>query len=430
MKFKDFGDFLQWEWRSHDTIDVKRCYIDIAQDLVAGILLSQLIYYHLPSKETRRPHKLTVERDGHWWLAKTRDEWWDECRLTPKQVDRAAALLEARGVVETRNYRLDNKKTKHFRVCWNVFLEELEKLPDTLPEKYRTRTRSFLLGDSGETPDSSRSSLLGDSGAVLPNRELDELPNRELDPYIHKSIFLKEGDSLETKTAAEPKGKRQRSPKIVPPPPFDPSEPDDDDLGEPTDEAIAVPDLEPEYLHPTQKTERRFKQQDLLPGQLSKKPNDWDRGYVEWVIANHLKHVDPYKSKPQIDYLDGCMYLNKGKYSEEAREYRIGLWQKYQAFLADKAEKEAMKASTPAPDQTSPFLQAEQEEKSRRRDSEVGRSYRVSTLRAKFVMSNGKESRSVIAQCREEGIALEEILTTDKHWAIAEKLGIRRTGVC
>lgn len=45
------NNFLLWEMRSRDCIKVKRCYIDVAQDLEAGVLLSQIIYWHLPDKE-------------------------------------------------------------------------------------------------------------------------------------------------------------------------------------------------------------------------------------------------------------------------------------------------------------------------------------------------------------------------------------------
>jgi len=77
------NQFLLWEMRSRDCIEVKRCYIDIAKDLESGVLLSQIVYWHLPDKEGQQ--KLTVKRDSYWWLAKAREDWWAECRLTPKQ---------------------------------------------------------------------------------------------------------------------------------------------------------------------------------------------------------------------------------------------------------------------------------------------------------------------------------------------------------
>ena len=120
-------EFLAWEQASRDTIDVKRCYIDLAgEDLVAGILLSQIVYWHLPGRDGG--DKLVIEKGGERWLAKGRGDWWDECRISPKQFDRASALLERLGLIETGVRRFRGSPTKHIRLCWDVFLRELALL--------------------------------------------------------------------------------------------------------------------------------------------------------------------------------------------------------------------------------------------------------------------------------------------------------------
>ncbi len=116
----EFERFLLWERSSRDTIEVKRVYIDMAGDLVAGIVLSQIIYWHLPSRDGRT--RLRVKRDGHLWLAKGRADWWDECRVSPKQADRALALLAERGLVEVRLFRFAGAPTKHVRIVPDAFL--------------------------------------------------------------------------------------------------------------------------------------------------------------------------------------------------------------------------------------------------------------------------------------------------------------------
>ena len=73
-----FEQFLLWERASRDTLEVKRTYIDMAGDLVAGVVLSQIVYWHLPSREGKA--RLQVEREGVLWLAKSRTDWWDEWR--------------------------------------------------------------------------------------------------------------------------------------------------------------------------------------------------------------------------------------------------------------------------------------------------------------------------------------------------------------
>ena len=84
-----FSGFLQWERATRDTIDVKCVYIDVAQgDLAAGILLSQIVYWYLPSKRDDRT-KLRVKKQGDLWIAKGREGWHDETRITPRMFDRA-----------------------------------------------------------------------------------------------------------------------------------------------------------------------------------------------------------------------------------------------------------------------------------------------------------------------------------------------------
>jgi len=60
-------------------------YIDIAEDIIAGLLLSQIVYWYLPSKQDGKP-KLRVKKDGEYWLAKNRvTTGGDECRIKPRQ---------------------------------------------------------------------------------------------------------------------------------------------------------------------------------------------------------------------------------------------------------------------------------------------------------------------------------------------------------
>ncbi len=120
-----FEEFLRWEEVDQDAIKVKRIYIDIAGDLVAGILLSQIIYWHLPSKRDGQT-KLRVKKDGKLWLAKGRDDWWDECRITPRQFDRAIGILVDKGIVEKERFRFGGSPTIHIRLVPEVVMQYIE----------------------------------------------------------------------------------------------------------------------------------------------------------------------------------------------------------------------------------------------------------------------------------------------------------------
>ncbi|WP_100904011.1 hypothetical protein [Nostoc flagelliforme] len=136
----DQNSFLAWESRSRDTIEVKRCYVDVAGgDLIAGILLSQIIYWHLPDHEGQS--RLRIERDGYKWLAKKRDDWWKECRITPRQFDLATKLLQSKNLIKTATYKFGNSPIKHIRIDWENFLNELQAVvqtPPNAPERIKT----------------------------------------------------------------------------------------------------------------------------------------------------------------------------------------------------------------------------------------------------------------------------------------------------
>lgn len=128
----DFKEFLLWEQASQDTIDVKKIYIDIAGDQLAGILLSQIMYWFLPSK--KGGSKLRVIKDGVEWLAKGRNDWWDECRFSPKQFDRASKILESKNIIEKKTYKFDGDPTIHIRVNFDVFIQEWNYILHNQPE--------------------------------------------------------------------------------------------------------------------------------------------------------------------------------------------------------------------------------------------------------------------------------------------------------
>jgi len=117
-------EFYHWESASRDTIDVKRIYIDIAGDLIAGILLSQIVFWHLPNKNGKS--KLRVTHDNKFWLAKTRCSWNDECRIGPRQYDKAIKILLDAKLVESKVFKFAGNPTVHVRLNEEVFLASLE----------------------------------------------------------------------------------------------------------------------------------------------------------------------------------------------------------------------------------------------------------------------------------------------------------------
>jgi len=116
-------NFLAREQAENDGFYTKKMYIDIANgDLLAGILLSQIVYWYLPSKDSTAT-KLRVVKDGELWLAKGRDDWWEECRITAYQFDRAIKVLCDIGIVEKKIFKFNGNPMIHVRIVPDKFLE-------------------------------------------------------------------------------------------------------------------------------------------------------------------------------------------------------------------------------------------------------------------------------------------------------------------
>jgi len=131
---KDWQEFFIQEQISGDSIDVKRIYLKMAGDIVAGVLLSQIVFWCLPTKEWRS--KLRVYRDGCLWVAKSRTGWEEEdgIPITPRQVDRALKILRDAGLVETVIHRFRGAPTIHIRLT-KKFLEEWHRMHKERVEK-------------------------------------------------------------------------------------------------------------------------------------------------------------------------------------------------------------------------------------------------------------------------------------------------------
>ncbi|MFC4455094.1 hypothetical protein [Deinococcus sonorensis] len=138
MSQQDFRDFVIWEATSRDTIDFKKIYVDMAGDLNAGLLLSQILYWHLPSKD--RDTKLRVEREGRLWLAKADKDWWGEVRLTAVQAAGARKILEDRGLILCRVWRFSGNTTTHISIDQDAFMASFSQML-AIPEETRNAGR-------------------------------------------------------------------------------------------------------------------------------------------------------------------------------------------------------------------------------------------------------------------------------------------------
>lgn len=132
----------------------QHAYIDIAGDLIAGTLLSQIMYWF--SLDKNKKSKIRIFKDGNYWLAKGREDWYEEIRISPKQYDTAVKKLKEKGLVETKLYKFNAVPTTHIRPVFT----EINSKADEWKKKIELEIES---GNDTDIPMSENS--------VLPNGE-------------------------------------------------------------------------------------------------------------------------------------------------------------------------------------------------------------------------------------------------------------------
>lgn len=187
--------FLTWEAATRDTIDFKKLYVDIADDLIAGVLLSQIVFWFLPNKHG--DSKLRVNKEGHQWLVRGRDDWWEECRIKPRQYDSAIKKLVGRGVIATSIFKFNGETKIHIRIVWEKFLDLQNTIlnpPETAHETPETLDTIGINESVNRDLHVNRESRIGESGItdrgialteiVTEISSLNECMNEDDDPDI------------------------------------------------------------------------------------------------------------------------------------------------------------------------------------------------------------------------------------------------------
>ncbi|HHB3507866.1 TPA: hypothetical protein ACORDH_005000 [Bacillus cereus] len=193
--FNNFQEFLMWERATTDTIDFKKVYVDVAdEDVVAGLLLSQIVYWHLPSKDTNIT-KLRIWKDKKLWLAKGRTDWWDEIRIGPRQFDRASKILVDQKIITKKVYKFNGDPMVHIHLHTDVFLKLLNKKVreeyDRQLQKEKEKQEEENKKNQGQQQYSFQESLLPQNplGApFLPNGENEITPGSIENSSFNESV--------------------------------------------------------------------------------------------------------------------------------------------------------------------------------------------------------------------------------------------------
>lgn len=112
-----------------------RDYVTLLDDdVMAALMLSQIVYWCLPSQKTGGP-KLQV-RKWHpavnhevFWLAKSHQHWKEECGFSRKQTLRCLKVLKEFGLIETHVYRFNGSPVVHVRLLMMEGRPVIQKAP-------------------------------------------------------------------------------------------------------------------------------------------------------------------------------------------------------------------------------------------------------------------------------------------------------------
>lgn len=122
---------------------IHHAYVDIAGDMVAGALLSQILYW-FGADRNGRP-RARIQKDGYLWIAKARGDWWEEIRITPKQYDRAAKILKEKNLIELRTMKFAGNPTTHIRIKSAELNHAIDNWKREQAQKHMERERQKLM---------------------------------------------------------------------------------------------------------------------------------------------------------------------------------------------------------------------------------------------------------------------------------------------
>lgn len=155
---------------------IYHAYVDISGDLIAGALLGQVLYWFSAGKDGRP--RARIVKENKLWIAKTRSDWWDEIRISPKQYDRAAKILKDKGFIEIKTFKFNGNPTTH--ICINaekvnIALEawKLEQVKPLLPNGEEGAAVGFNPLGNNDIPETANPNLPEGEAGNSPNGNND-----------------------------------------------------------------------------------------------------------------------------------------------------------------------------------------------------------------------------------------------------------------
>jgi len=114
-------------------IIIRSVYLDMCDgDYHEAAILNQVVYWS-GSDERGKP-RLTIEHEGHLWLARQHGEWYEELRINARSAERIVQRLVDRGLLIKKVFLYGAKTTLHLRLHPENFMTALKAVREPIPQ--------------------------------------------------------------------------------------------------------------------------------------------------------------------------------------------------------------------------------------------------------------------------------------------------------
>ncbi|MEB8713164.1 MULTISPECIES: conserved phage C-terminal domain-containing protein [unclassified Bacillus cereus group] len=195
------SNIFQLETFARNGYTVRLAYVDITEDLIAGILLGQIVYWYMPNEQGKS--KLKVKKNGEFWLAKSREDWREEIRITPKQYDRAIKILSEKKFVEVQKFKFNGAPTHHIKLNISEVAERVKciltfgEVPNAPLGEIQLTERVNSLTEITTKTTTEITTLKDNMSSDQKERSKDSIPYEDIISYLNEKV----GKSFKHKTA-------------------------------------------------------------------------------------------------------------------------------------------------------------------------------------------------------------------------------------
>lgn len=195
------SNIFQLETFARNGYTVRLAYVDITEDLIAGILLGQIVYWYMPNEQGKS--KLKVKKNGEFWLAKSREDWREEIRITPKQYDRAIKILSEKKFVEVQKFKFNGAPTHHIKLNISEVTERVKciltfgEVPNAPLGEIQLTERVNSLTEITTKTTTEITTLKDNMSSDQKERSKDSIPYEDIISYLNEKV----GKSFKHKTA-------------------------------------------------------------------------------------------------------------------------------------------------------------------------------------------------------------------------------------